>query len=100
MPLPRGSRRRMMRTLLTMAMACALVLSAPLKPLAHESPVDHVDRGIFIWIAGETIHVRYQLQLSERAAMMQLTKMDGDGDGVISGRERDTYFESFAESLS
>jgi len=83
-----------------MAVALALVLAVPLEPLAHESPVDHVDRSIRIWISGETIHLSYQLQLSERAAMMQLTKMDSDADGVISERERDAYFSSFADALS
>lgn len=84
----------------TILVAIALVASTPLKPLAHESPVDHVDRGIRIWIEGETIYLRYQLQLSERAAMMQLTQIDRNGDAIISDSERDEYFTSFADTLS
>jgi hypothetical protein len=90
----------MKHLLVTILTAIALVASTPLKPLAHESPVDHVDRGIRIWIKDETLFVRYQLQLSERAAMMQLTQMDRNSDGMISDSERDEYFSSFADKLA
>jgi hypothetical protein len=81
-------------------LALAMVLVLPIRPLAHESPVDHVDRAIRIWIEGETIYLRYQLQLSERAALMQLKVMDANADGVVSDTERDAYFASFAGKLA
>lgn len=89
-----------MRKIFVAIMALVFVMMTPLKPLAHESPVDHVDRGIKIWITGGIIHLSYQLQLSERAAMMQLNKMDSDADGIISDRERDAFFAPFSESLA
>jgi hypothetical protein len=99
-PSPPGNESDMRHFLFSILAAIALVASAPLKPLAHESPVDHVDRGIRIWVKGETIYLRYQLQLSERAAMMQLTQIDRNGDAIISDSERDEYFRKFAETLS
>jgi len=83
-----------------MLAALTILVSLPLRPLAHESPVDHVDRGIRIWIKGDSVFLRYQLQLSERAAMMQLIKIDENADGVASESERDSYFAAFAEALS
>jgi hypothetical protein len=97
---PLGNEALMKHLLYTILAAVVLVASAPLKPLAHESPVDHVDRGIRIWVKGENIYLRYQLQLSERAAMMQLTQIDRNGDAVIADSERDEYFASFADALS
>ena len=83
-----------------MMLGVAMVLAAPLRPLAHESPVDHVDRAIRIWIEGDSLFLRYQLQLSERAAMMQLKTMDADADGAVSENERDVFFSAFAERLA
>lgn len=81
-------------------LSLAIVLLAPLRPLAHESPVDHVDRAIRIWIDGDSLFVRYQLQLSERAAMMQLKDLDADADGIISDSERMAFFSAFAAKLA
>jgi hypothetical protein len=88
------------RTVIALSLALALVLAVPVRPLAHESPVDHVDRAIRIWIDGDSIFLRYQLQLSERAAMMQLKDMDADGDGAVSDRERDAFFSAAAAKLA
>jgi hypothetical protein len=88
---------------LKMAKVCVVVLAITaamaLKPLAHESPIDHVDRDIRIWISEGSIFLRYQMQLSERAAMMQLQHMDTDGNGSISNVERDGYFAQFSGAL-
>src|SRR4051812_7055021 len=93
-------RRNVIGKILSLILAIAVVLLAPIRPLAHESPVDHVDRSIRIWIDGETIFLCYKLQLSERAAMMQLKDMDTDADGVVSNRERDAYFAAFSANLA
>ncbi len=85
---------------LTLIVAIAIVLNFPIRPLAHESPVDHVDRGIRIWIEGEAIFLRYQLQLSERAATMQLKDMDSNLDGAVSDSERDAFLGGFAANLA
>jgi len=88
------------RAIFAVMLGVAMVFAAPLRPLAHESPVDHVDRAIRIWIDGNTLFLRYQLQLSERAAMMQLKTMDADGDGAVSDSERVVFFGAFAERLA
>jgi hypothetical protein len=91
---------RVSRSCFTLIIALAIVLLAPVRPLAHESPVDHVDRTIHIWIEGDSIFLRYQLQLSERAAMMQLKDMDADTNGAVSDSERDAFFAAFSSQLA
>ena len=80
---------------------CLLVLFGqfPLMPQGHDSPIDHVDRGIRIWVEGENIWVAYQIQVSERMALMQLHAMDINGDGAVSDEERDVFFERFYAML-
>ncbi len=80
--------------LLLAPFACALVGSA------HESPVDHVDRTIQMWVEDGELHVSYRILLPERAVLVQLNRMDTDGDGVISPREREVYFQAFADRIA
>lgn len=79
---------------------CAAVLTAFTPALAHESPVDHVDRAIRISVANGTLTVRYQLQLSERAALMQFQRMDTNVDGAVSIDERTTFLDTFQRELT
>lgn len=67
--------------------------------IAHESPVDHVDREFRLWVAEGRLHLSYRLQLAERAALLQLHQMDTDADGHISHAERDVFFTTQAERL-
>jgi hypothetical protein len=67
---------------------------------AHESPVDHVTRTLRLWVGEGRLHLEYRLQISERAALVQLHRMDADQDGVISDVERDTYFGAEARRLA
>jgi len=78
---------------------CAALLTAFTPALAHESPVDHVDRAIRISVANGTLTVRYQVQLSERAALMQFQRMDTNGDGTVSNEERSSFFDAFQREL-
>ena len=67
---------------------------------AHESPVDHVEREFRLWVAEGRLHLSYRLQLAERAALLQLHRMDTDADGRISAAERDAFFTAQAERLA
>ncbi|MEN9574538.1 MAG: hypothetical protein RL514_2393 [Verrucomicrobiota bacterium] len=75
---------------------CLLAGFAP----AHESPVDHVEREFRLWVTEGRLHLSYRLQLAERAALLQLHRMDTDADGRISGTERDVFFSTQAERLA
>lgn len=66
--------------------------SLPMRPAAHESPVDHVSRKLWIWVQGEHLHLRYEEQLGERAAMLELHAMDRNRDGSIQASERKAFF--------
>lgn len=78
---------------------CAAVLTAFTPALAHESPVDHVDRAIRISVANGMLNVRYQVQLSERAALMQFQRMDTDADGAVTIEERTAFLDAFQREL-
>ena len=67
---------------------------------AHESPIDHVERELRFWVEGGQLHLSYRVQQSERAILMQLHKMDADGDGMISEAERGAYFTAQAEKIA
>lgn len=81
--------------LLAVALFCLLASLA----IAHESPVDHVDREFRLWVAEGRLHLSYRLQLTERAALLQLHQMDTDTDGQISQAEREVFFTTQAERL-
>ena len=81
----------------------ALSLMALLRPAisdAHESPVDHVGRTLRMWVEGDRLHLEYRLQLTERAALLQLARIDTDRDGKISDAEREAFFAGFASQLA
>ena len=67
---------------------------------AHESPIDHVERELRFWVEGGQLHLSYRVQQSERAILMQLHKMDTDGDGMISEDERGTFFATQAQKIA
>ncbi|MGB8356019.1 MAG: hypothetical protein WCD79_19125 [Chthoniobacteraceae bacterium] len=67
---------------------------------AHESPIDHVERELRFWVEGGRLHLSYRVQQSERAILMQLHKMDTDGDGMISEAERGAYFTAQAQKIA
>ena len=72
-------------------------LCAPVR--AHESPVDHVDRTLTLWVQDGRVFVACRLQLILRMALLQFHEADADRDGVVSERERARVFEATAERL-
>ena len=90
----------MIRHILSALLCAAALLCLPLEPTAHDSPVDHVDRAIRIYFENGKLFVRYQLQLSERSATMQLAQLDTNQDGMISDAERGTFFAAQQKELS
>ena len=66
---------------------------------AHESPVDHVDRTLTLWVQDGRLFVACRLQLSLRMALLQFHEADGDRDGVVSEREMAKAMEASAERL-
>src|SRR4051812_42860792 len=67
---------------------------------AHDSPIDHVERTVQIYIEAAKVHVIYRFRCEERQAMLQLHEMDADRDGKISDGARAAYFKHVSDELS
>lgn len=83
-----------------MAALAVVVLLPPSALLAHESPIDHVDRIVTIFIEAGRLHVMYRFRCEERQVLLQLNQMDKNRDGAISDEERNAYFGATAEELT
>ena len=68
--------------------------------IAHESPIDHVDRQLAFSVSGDTLELRYRFRKTQRAALMQLRTMDANRDGRISTAERESFFKQAGELLA
>jgi len=86
----------MMRSLLGMFLASLL----PAVVLAHESPIDHINRTLTFDVQAKHLRLGYRMNLTPRVAILQLRKMDRNRDGRISDNEESGYFETFARRLS
>jgi hypothetical protein len=67
---------------------------------AHESPVDPVSRTLTFWVDGIRLHIRYEEQISERSALLELHAMDRNRDGIVQDRERDSFLADKASRLA
>ena len=81
----------MRRTVITVVLSSLLIAGASSLLQAHESPVDLVGRKLRMWIEGDWLRVRYEEQLSERSALLELHVMDLNRDGTIQDDERSSY---------
>lgn len=67
---------------------------------AHESPVDPVSRSLTFWMEGDRLRLRYEVQISERSALLELYAMDRDRNGVIQTSEQDAFLTDKARQLA
>src|SRR3954462_9411817 len=86
---------RLFLAVLTLVCVCTVAPS-----IAHDSPIDHMERIVQIYIESGKVHIIYRFRCEERQAMLQLHQMDKNGDGKISEEERKAYFDGVATDLS
>tara|TARA_B100000809_G_scaffold263065_1_gene315458 strand:- start:1428 stop:1991 length:564 start_codon:yes stop_codon:yes gene_type:complete len=77
-----------------------VVFVLPAVVLAHESPIDHINRTLTFDVQAKHLRLGYRMNLTPRVAILQLRKMDRNRDGNISDNEQSGYFEAFARRLS
>jgi hypothetical protein len=77
----------------------ALAVS-PTSVLGHESPIDHVERELRLCAEEGRVRLVYRLLPTERATLVELKSMDADGDGTISGGEREAFFAGKAQAIA
>jgi len=68
--------------------------------LAHESPIDHVEREFQFWVKDNQLFLSYRLQTTDRATLMELKQMDGNGNGKITDAERDAFLTQKADVIA
>lgn len=67
---------------------------------AHESPIDHVEREYQFQIKDGQLVMSYRLETTDRATLMELKQMDGNGDGKIADAERDAFLAKKADMIA
>lgn len=90
----------MRRTVRTMAAIGILAIGCGLRLQAHESPVDQVSRTLTLWMENDRLRVRYEEQISERNALLELYAMDRNRDGIIQNDEEDAFLTGKAKRLA
>lgn len=66
---------------------------------AHESPVDHVDRTLTLWVHEDRIFLLVRLQLTLRMALLQFHEADTNRDGRVDAAELAGTLETGGERL-
>lgn len=90
-----------MRRGLRVGMVAGVLLSGCCLQLqAHESPVDPVSRTLTFWVQGDRLRLRYEVQITERSALLELRAMDRNRDGAIQDSERDDFMADKARRLA
>ncbi|MDP6114271.1 MAG: hypothetical protein QGG53_20605 [Planctomycetota bacterium] len=87
-------------SVVSVAFLVALIIALGTPGFAHESPVDHVERTLRMWVKDGRLHLSYRIELTERSVLIQLHRMDRDGNGRISQSEKAEYFTPFREALA
>jgi hypothetical protein len=82
------------------AFLVALIIALGTPGFAHESPVDHVERTLRMWVKDGRLHFSYRIELTERSVLIQLHRMDKDGNGRISQSEKAEYFTTFRKAIA
>jgi hypothetical protein len=95
-----SARKQFLRTPAELARWVFVALATISPARAHDSPIDHVDRVVQMYVEGGRLHVVYKFRIEERQAMLQLHRMDADRDGKISEAERQSYFAAVTAELA
>jgi hypothetical protein len=73
-------------------------LAAP--ALAHDGGFGHSRRTLYVAAGSDGLILEYRLVLNRDEALLELTRMDRDGDGTVSAAERDRYFRERGQALA
>src|SRR5262245_38340773 len=88
--------RRADRALLTIAVLALLCASST----AHDGGFGHSRRSIFVDAGAGELTIEYRVFQNRDEALIELTRMDRDGDGQVSATERDVYFTARGRRLA
>jgi len=77
-----------------------LLLLTAAQARGHDSGFGHSRRTLIFSAKPEEILLEYRIVLSADEALVEMTRMDRDRDGTISGAEKERYFAERAKELA
>jgi hypothetical protein len=67
------------------------LLAGATSAAAHDGGFGHSRRTLYVAAAPDGWAVEYRIALNRDEALVEMTRMDADGDGQVSAEERDRY---------
>ena len=80
--------------------ALALSFLAALPARGHDTGFGHSRRALLFSAKPEEFLLEYRVVLGADEALVEMTRMDRDGDGRVSAAEKDRYFSERAAELA
>jgi len=78
----------------------ALLLLAVAQAQGHDTGFGHSRRTLLFLAKPEEFLLEYRIVLNADEALVEMTRMDRDGDGRVSAEEKDRYFAERARELA
>lgn len=79
-------------------LACLLLVAC--SALAHDGGFGHSRRTLFVRATVEELHLEYRILQNRDEALVELAKIDANGDGKISVEEKDRYFQQRGRDIA
>ena len=67
---------------------------------AHDTGFGHSRRALYVTTAPDGFALEYRVKQNPEEALVQMTLIDANGDGEISGEEKDRYFTKEASTIA
>jgi hypothetical protein len=78
-------------------LSLALVASVA---VAHDGGFGHSRRTIYLTTDKESLILEYRIQHNRDDALVEMTLMDADGDGIVSAEEKERFLTERAKQLA
>jgi hypothetical protein len=89
-----------MRSLARVLGALGLLILGIAEARGHDTGFGHCRRTLLFSAKPEEVLLEYRIVLSPEEALVEMTRMDRDGDGRVSAEEKSRYFAERARELA
>jgi hypothetical protein len=77
-----------------------LLLAVASVATGHDGGFGHSRRTLYFTVEGDRLVLEYRIQQNREDALVEMTRMDTDGDGTVSTAERDRFLKDRAKELA